>query len=83
MPTHSKMSYVLQRESQELHFPEFPSLSFLKNIDLREAGRGGGERRGERNIDLLFHPLMHTLVDSCMCPDWGLSPQPWHIGMIL
>ena len=29
-------------------------------IDLRER---------ERNIDLLLHLLMHSLVDSYMCPD--------------
>ena len=26
---------------------------------------------------------MHSLVDSCMCLDWGLNPQVWHIGMTL
>ena len=31
---------------------------------------GGGE--GER--DLLLHPFMHSLVDSCMCPNWGIEP---------
>ena len=29
----------------------------------------GGEK--EREIDLLFHLVMHSLVASCMCPDWG------------
>ena len=37
----------------------------------------------ERNINLLFHLLMHSLVDFCMCPDWGLNLQPWCIGMML
>ena len=27
------------------------------------------EEGRERNIDLLFYLLMHSLVDSCMCPD--------------
>ena len=24
---------------------------------------------------------MHSLVDFCMCPDWGSNPQPWRITM--
>ena len=28
-------------------------------------------------------PLMHSLVDSYVCPDCGLNPQPWPIGMTL
>ena len=40
------------------------------------------ERERERNIDLLFF-FVHSLVDSCMCPDGGLNPQSWHIGMTL
>ena len=39
------------------------------------------EVEGER--DLLFHLFMHSLVDSCLCPDQGSNPQPWCIGMIL
>ena len=42
---------------------------------------GGGVERGrERNINLLFHLFVHSLVDSCIFPDWGLSLQPWLIG---
>ena len=37
----------------------------------------------ERDIDLLFHLFMHSLVDSCMCPDRGSNTQPWHTGMML
>ena len=33
------------------------------------------ERERERDTVLLFHLLMYSLVDSCMCPDWGLNPQ--------
>ena len=40
-------------------------------IDFRKR-----EERRERNIDLLFHLLMHSLVDSCMRPDWGSNLQP-------
>ena len=36
-----------------------------------------------RNIDLLFHLLMHSLVDSWMCPDQGLNLQRWHIKTML
>ena len=34
-------------------------------------------------MDLLSHSLMHSLVASCMCPDWGTNPQPWHICTML
>ena len=27
-----------------------------------------------KSIDLLFHIFIHSLVDSCECPDWGLNP---------
>ena len=54
--------------------------NFLKFIDSR--GREG-ERKVERNIDLLFHLFMHWLVESSMCPDLGLNPQPWCTGTML
>lgn len=44
----------------------------------RERGR---ER--ERNISLLFHLFMHSLVNSCMCPDGEWNPQPCCIGITL
>lgn len=31
---------------------------------------------GQREMDL-FHLLMQLLIDSCLCPIWGLNPQPW------
>ena len=37
----------------------------------------------EREINLLFHLFMHSLVDSCMCPDWRLNLKSWHTGMAL
>ena len=42
-----------------------------------EGREGGNEGRGEkeRNINL-FLLFMHSLVDSCMCPDWGSNSQP-------
>lgn len=33
----------------------------------------GGER--ERSINLWLHLFMHSLRDSCTCPDQGLKPQ--------
>ena len=42
---------------------------------------GGGER--ERNVDALFCLFMHSLVDSCMCPDQRQNPKPWCIGATL
>ena len=46
-------------------------------IDFREQ-----EERKKRNIKLLSHLFMHSLVDSCIYPDRGLNLQPWHIGMM-
>lgn len=34
-----------------------------------------------RSINVFFHIFMHSLIDSCMSPDWVLNPYPWHIGM--
>ena len=34
-------------------------------------------RERERNINLLYHLFMHSLVDSCMCSDKGSNSQPW------
>ena len=38
---------------------------------LEREERGEGEGEGEGESDLLFHLCMHSLVDSCMCPDLG------------
>ena len=56
------------------------SLIFVKKfIDFQRERKG--ER--ERNIDLLFHLLMHSLVDFCVCPDGESNSQPWYIGAVL
>ena len=39
------------------------------------------ERWGERNIDLLFHFFVDSLIDSCLCPDRGWNPWPSCSGM--
>lgn len=31
----------------------------------------------------MFHSLTHSLVDSCLCPNLGLNPQPWLPGTTL
>ena len=43
----------------------------------RQSGEMGGGREGwrERNIDLLFYLLVHSVVASCMSPAWGLNPH--------
>ena len=43
-------------------------------IDLRER---------ERNINLLFHSFMYSLVGSCMCPDLRSNLKSWHIKTML
>ena len=61
---------------QELYFT---SLKFFYLLILE---RGEGERERDRNINLLFHLFMNSLVAPCMCPDWGWNPQPWHMGLM-
>lgn len=39
-------------------------------------------QKQERNINLLFHPPMHSQVDFCLCPDQGSNLKPWHIGSL-
>lgn len=34
-------------------------------------------RKRERNVDLLLHLLMHSLADSCLCPERGSNLRPW------
>ena len=60
---------------------------FFGNIGFREKKEAGERKRNidskkerERNINLL---LMHSLGDFCMCPDQGLSTQPWHMRTVL
>ena len=72
-------------------FPSAPRILFLFNIYFllileRKKGRGEKEREKERERERerginLFHLFMHSLVASCMCPDWGSNSQPWCIGM--
>ena len=49
----------------------FPENHFFKKILLTKRER---KRERERNIYLLFHLLMHSSVDSYMCPDRGIKP---------
>ena len=37
-------------------------------------------RERERDINLLFHLSMHSLIASPMCLDRGSNPQPWRTG---
>ena len=39
--------------------------------------------RREKNIHLFFHLFMHSLVDSCICPDWELNWQACCSGVML
>lgn len=41
------------------------------------------EKRERETLDLLFHLFTHSLVDSCVCSDWGLNMQLWCTGMML
>ena len=39
--------------------------------------------RREKKIHLFFHLFMHSLVDSCICPDWELNWQACCSGVML
>ena len=58
------------------------SFKLFNFVLILERGRKEEEGR-ERNVNFLFHLLMHSLVASCMCPAWGWNSQPWHTGMQL
>ena len=36
----------------------------------------------ERNVYLLFHLFMHSLVASYMCPARGSNLQLWRVGLL-
>ena len=66
-------------ESQEQGDCVFKKCFFNFFIDFRgkEVREGEGERERwgrEREINLLFHLFMHSLVDSCISPDQGSNP---------
>ena len=66
---------ILSSDSHSAIFLKF----YVLIIERERKGEGGGEK----HTDLLFHLFMHSLVNSCMCPDRGLNPQPWCMGMML
>ena len=59
----------------------------ILDLDLSLHGvlsRQGGREPGAGPVCIhWFYSLMHSLVDSCMCPDWGSNSQPWHMGTML
>ena len=60
--------------------------SFLKLVfrEREEGKEGGGGREEETEGETdLFHLFIHSLVDSCMCADWGLNLLTWHSRMML
>ena len=52
-------------------------------IDFRDRGRTERRERERERHRLVFHLFMHTLVDSCVCPDWGPNMPSWTIGKTL
>lgn len=45
---------------------------------------GAGKGHREESTGLWFHSLVQlSLVESCLCPDGGLNPQPWRVGTVL
>ena len=54
------------------------SLKKILLIDFREREGERGERKRERNIDLLFHLILHSFT----CSDQGSNLHPYHMGMM-
>lgn len=54
---------------------------FFKNVFTDFIEREEGEER-KKNIYLLFHLLMSSLVDSFMCLAWGLNLQLTYVLML-
>ena len=47
-------------------------LSFFSDFFFRDR-----EGNGEKDLERFVIPLIYaSLVDFCMCPDWGSDPQP-------
>ena len=57
---------------------------FYEFIDFKERKRKRGkkwrtERERENNVDLFMSIFIHSLVDSCMCPNWVSDQQPRYV----
>ena len=63
--------------SPDLSF--FMYFLFFKLILKREEWKER-ERESKRALHLLFHPSMHPLVDSCVCPDPGPNCNFYVLG---
>ena len=64
------------------HSFDVHSIPFL--VDLHECAQRNNSLSSKRPREqLLFHLLMHSLVDSCMSLEWESNPQPWHMGTML
>ena len=50
---------------------------------MESKGEGKGGREGKRNIDLLFHIFVHSLVNFYMCPHQGSTLKLWLMGTML
>ena len=57
----------------------------LKNlfIDFREREEGKERRERQRNINLLLHLFVCSLVGFCTYPDQGSNSQSWLMRMTL
>ena len=81
---HTWASEILLYRDAQVSSAFFSFLFFFRRffywLILDSERKGGIER--ERNINLLFHLLMHSLVDSCMCPDWGSNHNFGVLGCI-
>ena len=50
----------------------------------REKERERMEKEREKDRHQFVVALIYAFIgDSCMCPDWGLNPKPWHMRKML
>lgn len=54
-------------------YPEYPRIKIIIFTIKRNKFYLLADLLRERNTDLLLRPSVHSWVDPCMCPDWGLN----------
>ena len=74
------LRHNFHQNNHDSHLFYFSQLNFFKkNLFIERKG----EKGEETDIGFLLYPSVHSLVDSCMCPDQGSNLQPRRIRMTL
>ena len=78
------LGHIVEKKEWEGHLIFTLSLFFkYVFIDFRKMIRKRQRETDRQKRGFVVHLLMHSLIDSCMCPDQGSNPQAWHSGMML